>query len=857
MPMNPESLIHVIRNNRSRRTAASVIVEGNPAGLPIISKLTADKKTGLDKDNENNFKINQGVLETLYTKMSNLRTNNKHIISLFPDIELAIQILVSSILSPKKMTDIQLNYRFNKNFITNPNLSGEILERVKEYVEENYELEDKLPEITREALFMSGSCPFAIISESSIDEIINADLIATYSTEEYTKSVDLALEKLTSPVNFIKRTSLSNKRSINKTGNTREFAEFLIGSSNVLVTDNPNILQLGDLKEKITSAIVKKDLRNNREISTESLEKIDYLDVFRNRGTAKPKQIQFIKTKEETYRKSVGKPMVLKLPANSVIPAFVPGNESEHMGYFVLLDENYKPINGGLNESDFNRLDSSLHNTVNKNSPIQKAYNNLISNTTNENIDINTLFEQYKNVLESQLFNTVKSSLNGKAVSISERNDIYFTMFSRALQDQKTTILYLRKETVVYYAFQYNELGIGKSLLDNLAVQASLRAILLFSRVMSEAKQAIDVTNVDIEFDPDDPDPEKTIEIAQSSVLKLRQNFLPLGINNPVDLLNWVQRAGLKFTYSNNPLIPNTKITFENSNLTHTVPNGELEEELRKQSIIALGLPPETVDNGFSPEFARTVINNNILLSKRVGVYQKKLNSLNTKFVNAIIINDEDIRNDLKEIILSKEKDIMDSLTEGQKQLLNKDKEEFLETYIDSIAENIYLELPKPEETDITNLSVEYDLYKENLEKTIDSIISTEIFSEDVSGEITNNIETVKNIYKHYLLRKWMAENNYYPELLEISGTDIEEVESLLVNISTHLTSTMRNSDRLFRIMKEVKEAVNLDLAKTFDGETPESSSGQSSSQYEESSNEGEGGEDDGLGGDPEDFLNL
>ena len=854
MPTDPTSLIQVIRNNRSKKTAASTIVEGNPAGLPVISKLTADKTSSKDINDERNFRINRATLETLYAKMSALRTNNKHILSLFPDIELAIQILVSSILSPKKMTDIQLNYRFNKNFILNPNISTGILDSIKEYIEETYELEDRLPEIVREALFISGSCPYAIIAESSVDDLINTDLVSSLSTEQYKNSIDIALERFTSPINIIANTKLSNTKTLNQNPKSKEdFVNYLIGEAKVLVTDNPGILQVGELRDKITSSIIKKEVRNNSAISTESLDKIEYLDVFRNRGTSKPKQIQFIKTKEEATRKSIGKPMFLKLPHQSVIPAFTPGNESDHLGYFVLLDENFKPINGGFNESDMNRLDHTL-NTGNKNTPIQKAYNNLIATSNNENIDVNSLFETYKNVLETQLFGTIKSTLNGKSVSISERNDIYFTMFCRALQDQKTTILYLRKESVVYYAFQYTELGIGKSLLDNLAVQSSLRAILLFSRVMSESKQAIDVTNVNIEFDPDDPDPEKTAELIQSSVMKMRQNFLPLGINNPVDLVNWVQRAGIRFSYTNNPLMPNTQISFDNGNLSHTVPSGELEEDLRKQSIIALGLPPETVDNGFSPEFARTVINNNILLSKRVGVYQKKLNALNTKMVNLLIYNDEDLRRIIKDIILEKERELIDSLEEEEKQLLTADKEKFIEYYIDKLADNLYLELPKPEDTDISNLSAEYDLYKENLEKTLDSVISAEIFSEDLAGDIANNIESIRNVYKHYLLRKWMADNNFYPETLEITDTNIEEVESVLTSIATHLTSTMRNADKLFRMMKEIKEAVNLDLNKTFEGEEPDSSVSSNSSS---GGTEEEGGEDgdDGLGCDAEDFL--
>jgi len=191
---------------------------------------------------------------------------------------------------------------------------------------------------------------------------------------------------------------------------------------------------------------------------------------------------------------------------------------------------------------------------------------------------------------------------------------------------------------------------------------------------MAYTKEAIDVTKVNISLDPNDPDPEKTIEQVQDSVLKLRQNFFPLGINNPVDLVDWIQRAGLQFAYENNPLLPDVKIDFENVNLQHTIPSSELEDELRKQSIIALGLSPEVVDNGFSPEFATTVVNNNILLSKRVMIYQKKLMSLVKQFIESIVTNDEELRGKLKTIIYENIQAIQTHLDENKRLLYYKIK---------------------------------------------------------------------------------------------------------------------------------------------------------------------------------------
>lgn len=853
MPVVATNLIDIINKNKSKRLAANSIIESNPADLPVVPKLISDANSARAIQDDQN-QINRGTLEEIYSRISSVRNNNKNIIQLFPDIELAIQILVSSILSPKKMTDIQLNYRFNKGFALNPMVTAGILDKVKGYIEDNYKLENILPDIVREALFTSGACAYAIISESAVDEVINADLIPSYGMEDYKTKIDKVIKRVTDPINLLHSESRPSV-ALTPTSKAEDLVSYLASESMLHMTDNVNILHFSEIKEKITSKVLKTALRTGQAISQESYDKVNYLDIFRSRSAiGGMKQVEYIKSKEDTHRKNLGKPMVTKLPTESVIPVFVPGNEKEHVGYFVLLDENGKPVTSGMNNSDLSRLDTTLHKTTSNLTPVQKAYNNLVSNTSND-IDLDSLFGMYKGVLERQLFNTVKSSLYGKAINIAEKNDIYFLMFSRALQEQKTSILYIPKELVVYFAFQYNEMGVGKSLLENLAVQSSLRAILLFAKVMAYAKQSIDVTEVTVSLDPNDTDPEKTIEQVQSSVLKLRQNFLPLGINNPVDLVNWIQRAGLQFRYENNPRLPNVGISFSNPELSHTVPNSELEEDLRKQSIIALGLPPETIDNSFSPEFAKTVVNNNILLSKRVSVYQEKLNTDITKFVSIVLYNDEDIRAEMREAIVEHLPHIESSLDEDEKALCNSDKARFIDYYLDKITDNLYIELPKPEDTDLSNLGVEFDLYKDSLDKVIDSVISTELFSEDIAGELSNHIDTLRNLIKHSLLRKWMADNNYLTEALQFSSDETEEVDNLISALTQHLSSTMRNSDKLLRVMKDFRLAVNKDLNTTFDGEDLEG--GESSSSSDSSSDTDETEEDDGLGGDVDELLEL
>ena len=850
MPISPNSLIAVINKNKDKKLVATRIIETNPKALPVIPKLISDKDTARSMSTKDELlNVNKSILESIYNKIKTTKNNNKNIIKLFPDIELAIQILVSSILSPKKMTDIQLNYKLDKDFHINTTSLTNIIEKVKLYINKEYDLEDKLPEIIREALFQSGAYALAIIPESSVDEVINTDLLPSYSTEDFKQRADILINSMVKPINIL--SLKSNTVDLDPNPKSDNLVKHLASESFFRLTDNVSVLRFNKIREKIHKSIVKNSLKQNISISMESAEKIDYLDIFRQKSSvASNKDIEFLKTKTETKRKTIGKPMVLKIPTEAVIPVFIPGDETEHIGYFVLLDETGKPLNTEIKDADINQLNSIINqsNTQSQLSPAQKAYNSLVGDA-NANIDINQLFNLYKEVLERQIYSSIKNSLYSSNVEIANKNDIYFLMFTRALSEQKTSILYIPKELLIYFAFYYNELGIGKSLLENLSVLSSLRAILLFSKVMAYAKQSIDVTKVNIALDPNDPDPEKTIEQVQDSVLKLRQNFFPLGINNPVDLVNWIQRAGLQFSYSNNPLLPNIQIDFENVQLQHTVPSTELDEDLRKQTILALGLTPETIDNGFTPEFATTVVNNNILLSKRISVYQKTLTGHLSNFLSTVIFNDEDLRSDLRKEVLENLDSLNEQLSDEEKQLITKSKDEFVEYFINLFAEHLTIELPKPENTNLVNLAAEFDTYKENLDKVIDAVISTEMFSENIAGELANHIDTIRNVYKNYLLRQWMATNNFYPEVLEFGKQNNEEddADKLIELIEEHLTGTMRNSDKLINLLQTYKDAINTDLQKVSgDGASASGSSGS----YSDSGSGDEDGGESGRGGD-------
>lgn len=861
-PYSPSALVDLIHQNKAAAVDAKKVIQAGSTAISIVSKTISDHKgISTAPTQEDKLMLDRGVMEELSRNIQARRKNNKDITVLFPDIELCIQVMVSSILSPKKMTDINLNYSVKKTMTLPPSLMGELVKEISEYVTEEYAIEDKLSDIVREALFETGSYCMAVIPEASVDELINADIIANMSMESYQAKADKLLSEVTeSGISF----SFATEDYKNLPPKQKELMGMLLSPDIVRVTDNIKLLHFPEVKDRLTGSVIKAKYRQRSAyFATEAASKIEYLDVFRRRTvTQTGSNVAFIRNREEAKRKSVGKPMTVVFPSASVIPVGIPGNEKEHVAYLVLTDENGRPLDSLASPSQAAMDAAGIYtqSTVGSATPIQTAYRNLVSE--DKPVNSEQLYSLYKTVLEKQLYDTVRNSLYGKNVKITEANDIYFMMFCRALAGQRTNILFVPKEMMVYFAFYHNDYGIGRSLMDNLTVLSSLRAIILFSKVVSESKSAIDVTKVNVQLDPRDPDYKKTIRMVQDAVLKGRQNDFPIGINNYNEIVHWLQRAGLQFNYSSVEGLPDTRVEFEAGNIQHNVGNTETEDNLGKQMIKAMGMPPELIDNAWGPEFATTAVNNNILLSKRVKIYQKVLTACLNKLTGLFIYTDENLRDKLRKVINEQIGEVESVLTEEEKSLFHKDKTGFIDSYLDKLSENMDVKLPEPENTNLINLSASYETYKSNLMIVIDSVVSTEIFGEDVSGKFSEHVESIKNIYLHHLLRQWCADNNYFPEALAFSSKNKEDIEQLSEVVTSHLSGGIRNGALLLRMMQAVKAAADKDLEMVSGDAAEEASdSGGSSSSSSSDESSGETGDDLGSGkGDSmsgDDMLNF
>lgn len=768
------------------------IVRNNPIAAATISKLNKSKKEPSSNP------VSANIPEVSMSIRDRIK-NNENIVQLFPDVELSIQILTSSILSPNDM--LTTNLLYSAPDIKLPvDVKANMVDTIKRHIKTNYNLEDNLQLILRETLFTKGSYVEAIIPEASIDELINPQGTGEVSVEE----LETNLKKLEeSKFNFIGKSTASreDKKKANEISvstesfvNVYEVPEdkraslakenksevITLEDLSLSVTDNPSVLSTSLLKAAYRDAKVNESYfsSDNDTLSKEDAEITDAeLDnFFKDSAKLKEKEYITVKSRHETVRESVGKPLVMKLPSESVIPVHVVNNPEKHLGYFVLLDDNGLPVDA---ESEIAKKDNDIQNLINNNDTklniISKA-KKALGGITKKDIKLNNIESLYSDIAEKMLKHKLSQGLYADIADIKDNADIYRVMLFRALRAQRTRILFLPSEVVAYYAFDYRDNGSGRSLIEKVSMLFSIRSILLFSKLMANIKNSITTTEVSATLDDDDVDPEKTMEKIISESLKTRQTHLPLGVTKIDDLTDWVHKVGFKYNFKH-PGLPDMEITTSDNNTSKVVPEMDLDEDVEEMIIMSFGLTPEIVKAGYNEDFATTVMSRNLLLAKRVTQMQNTLNPLMTKHVQCYMKSDILLRNKLRGIIESNVGAIKRSIKKQKQdeQNINYDKisDKRLISYILRMFETeTTVSLPKPELSEAQSMKESFEAYKDALDDYLELIISEDALPEEVMGEMSMNLDVVKSVMKTILIKKWMSDNGYMPEISEFLSLD-------------------------------------------------------------------------------------
>lgn len=882
---------HLIAARKSgSQTSVMGLVRTNPELVAQIVKLTTPVIPSLH-DGKGDRLITpprQSDFQNISASVSQKDSDAETLMQLFPEIKLSSEIFIASIISPNDMFTQELGFSCDDGLLCQP-LAGNLIPLVRAYFHDKHNLLAELPKILKESLFGSGSYAVAVIPESSVDDLINGKAVISKETLSHVMEQNGRFHPVgylgsgTTPVtgsSFSTEAFVAGER-FNKTNVTprsisvkRENGTQLVLES-LFVTDNPDALKMPGIVARQRKE-AEMTLRNKRfgigleRGGSEKMSDRDLTSLLYRHTRRKDAPLVKIKTGNEISRYTVGMPLIMKLPSESVIPVFPPGNPEKLVGAFIVVDAEGNAISRKSNHDHFEGL-RNFGKQNKSNGDMSSFLIEKASQAFNGKTDDVTFFQAaqvYGDIVEADLMAKLRTGIYDSELSISNNQEIYRLMLARTLAKQHTQLLFIPAEMLSYFAYQFNDNGTGKSLLEDTRILSAMRAQMLFARVMAAVKNSIGRTKVRVEMDEDDPDAHGTSELVMAEVLNARQHVSPASSINPADILNQVQTMGIEFEFAGGAGMPNTKIEFSEHNTQYQKPDEELEEDLRKRVISGIGIPPELIDDAARPEFATTAISNNLLLAKRVKQVQEIYVALLSVYARQILLADGRFMIELKKVITANLKSVVEvEKVDPEITELNENPQLLVHMLAMEFLSNFNVTLAQPDIKSLENQKTALELHDSLYDQIIKYFISTDALDASIIGEeASNKLSGLAGAAKAAYMRRFLAANGIMPEIFELTATDDNGKPAFDVKeeLTKHTESIALSLLGVLRKTTTVASAADLEISKLGGDEAGGGGLGTTDSSSETTDDpltDGGGGDDtgdtSGGGGDDFDFPDM
>ncbi len=745
------------------------------------------------------------------TRTVNRTTNNindaKNLFQVLPDMELAKSILINAIISPSDLGPAKVIYSLTPNEFDDK-LTGPMLEVIADKFDNFYKINKDIYVYLEHALFMKGSHPILILPENSIDALINSDAKITMEslTDEferdgnvksygilgvpdakggYTKPSFESMFVNRSEDNFRRTISLEQSTVIKEMPSLEKNStkKAIVGS--VHVTDNLSLLRRPAIEERLRQTaqadiyaratgrrrpskghhipVVEKD---NGKVSQEGAAKIGELEAekmsldhverlfYKNRVSSNL-PMQTVLTRKQLKRATVGHPLWMNLPAEAVIPIHVPGNPRKHIGYFIVNDMFGNPLSLESVSDYYNDIRSTLQNdSVMASSLMGTARRSQNGYGILDTQEIESMQRTYQQTIENDLLGRLRSGVLTGEFELANIPEIYAMMMARSLASKQTMLLYVPAEMMVYIAFDYNEFGVGKSLIEDAKTLASMRAVMMVANTLGATGNMINGKNVNLNVPEEDEDPASTVAFMIGEYAKLNRSGAAIGETNPNEIINRLQEAAVTFTVQGNTRFPEARTEVTTAEGTNKVVDKDWDDELRRRHYQTFYLTPEMVDGVNSADFAATVVNQSTQLKQRVMQIQGELNPFLSQIGQVCSYSSGEILSELKRVVRE------------SGEALPEEYENDIDAFVDDFIALIQLALPSPETSSLEAKMKGYQDYANAVDEAIKVQLDPDNMKVFVSDAIApEHIKIVGDAISAMLKRKYLRERNILPEL--------------------------------------------------------------------------------------------
>lgn len=736
------------------------------------------------------------MLEPIGRELIDRRMDNEKLTSIAPEIEQAASILIPSILSPNDFSKNVFNLVV-KGGNESDEVKTKIIELITHHFEEELEISTKLSTWIHEALFNVGCKAIMLLPTTTIgklrDGIGNTAGSAEGLTDKVCRSLLDEIEGSMESIDIdrgVKKCVLTDDDIIDKA--------FATGFFNDIILEG-DTQEKRDLAERKIRASVKKGTKASIEafakldkikFSTDprlvfkpqlsnsaALESIDASIMKKLGGELKPifrdpkkgiagnidksaaafNYLPYIDLSEYVFDdKASDFPALIELPGESVIPIIIEGSPDNHIGYFVMLNDNGSPIS--IDSDNFNDLLSSASGSQRINNLYSAFYGggqySLQKKMANDaKVEIlNSIYDSFiRNMMHSKL-----DSMGLDKHSVELSGSISRVMFARLLKNAETRILFVPKKLMLYMAFQYNSDGTGRSKLENIKFPLSLKMTLIIVRLISLIESSINRRNLNITLDEGIGNP---IEVLRSIKKDIISNKLYGLSYDPSTIMKSVIDKELTIIPNKIPGVEDFALSDTLNNVEYPRPDDAILDEITNMYTLSLGVPPSAMNRLSEDEFSRTVASNNLFFSNQLKTDQRVVIKFMSSLIVTYILFSDKLKSDIENILKSESNDSNESINNSTENILSSDleakkekvdattddlskkdsddEEISLATRVYNVINNINFTLPSPNVAQDNAAFEELKLYMEIITSVIEAIFPDDVaLDPDVAGVV-------------------------------------------------------------------------------------------------------------------------
>ena len=486
---------------------------------------------------------------------------------------------------------------------------------------------------------------------------------------------------------------------------------------------------------------------------------------------------------------NTGHPTIIELPVESVIPIIVPGAPSEHLGYFVLIDEHGQPLT---------IEHSGMANTSTGCTPgsASAAYEALFGSGCcsakyfgGQQIAQNAGNMIFQHLVDNYIRARIKGIFNRDDFSLDRFNAISSLLFYRTLERKHTTLVFVPKLLLKYFAFAYRENGSGASKLDEIQFLLSMRTTFIIANLMAMARDAVEHRKVTFNVTDENANIEGIMDdIANVFNAKMKLN----GSIDPSEIMRDMYTNSLTIVPGKLPGLDQFSVDVEKGNSGANRVDDNLMEQLTNLLVSHLDVPPAALNQLSEPEYAKSLVTYNLFFAKKITRYQRIWCSLIEEFIKSYTTFDPKFKQALTKTIAANGKySLKEKLPNQVKKMAKYNPNQYhttISNLVEDILENVTVKLASP------NIVVDKAQFNEvrdflsNLNELAD-----QFFPDDMIPDEDNSAKAAVRIHKAQWRRQQLMK--FLENVGSFSMVDVPDLDDMTTDDVVDFIQTMQNTN--------------------------------------------------------------